>query len=306
MSISFQTIEWVVALQRLKSISKTAQSLYISEPALSKKIKKTEEELGYPLIERANNGCTLTKAGTILADKGIELLRRRDDILSEMEKAAESHARQSSVLRLGIANCYAETILPKFLPEFVMRNPEVKVELLINTTDALERMCIEGGVDLIVTQLESNDHRLRYEPILKEETVLYVPEKYKDIAELRSCMKKGSMPLSLLKHYPHAEVQGHARFISFAEPLYTEAEFKPRTVFRSESWPTILTLIEQGMCYTMMPDIFAAPASVKKIRIQSKLPTKRTVALAWQTQRELPEQFRKFICLTQQMLSEQK
>ena len=112
------------------------------------------------------------------------------------------------------------------------------------------------------------------------------------------------MPLNLLKNYPHAEVQGHARFISFAEPLYAEAEFKPQTVFRSESWPTILTLIEQGMCYTVMPDIFAvSPELVRMVHIQSKLPTHRTIALAWQTQKELPAQFQQFIRLTQELLS---
>ena len=304
MSISFQTIEWVIALQRLKSISKTAQSLYISEPALSKKIKKTEDELGYALIERTNNGCMLTNAGAILAEQGKELLKRRDAILSEMEKSAASRTKQTSVLRLGIANCYAETILPKFLPEFVMQHPDVKVELLINRTDILERMCIDGQVDLIVTQMESNDYRLEYAPIMKEETVLYIPAKYTEIPELSDAIAAGVMPLNLLKNYPHAEVQGHARFISFAEPLYAEAEFKPQTVFRSESWPTILTLIEQGMCYTVMPDIFAvSPELVRMVHIQSKLPTHRTIALAWQTQKELPAQFQQFIRLTQELLS---
>lgn len=304
MSLTFHTIELVIALQQHRSISKAAKSLYISEPALSKQIKKIETELDFPLIERKSTGCSLTTAGRLLAEKGEQLLLERDSLLREIHKIAETSSQPPKTLRLGLANCYAEALLHKFLPHYIQQYPDVKVELLINRTDILEKMCIEDSVDLIFTQLEPYNFHLKYTPVMKEETVLYIPSGYSDIAQFESYISKGSIPLKVLKGYPHAELIGHKRFFAFSEPLYVEAGFQPNTVFRSENWSTVLELIKQNMCYTIMPDIFDVSAdNVHMLHIESTLPTTRTLALAHKADKRLPAEWQALVELTKSLLS---
>ncbi len=296
MEINFQVIELVLAVQKYKSLSKVAQAMCISEPALSKQVKRYEDALGYPLLVRKSNGCELTKVGMHVATKGVELLKMRDSLMSDIALIAKSLEHREVVLRFGLANCYAEALLNRFLPKYVSKYPNVKVELVINTTDTLETMCINDELDLILTQKEYCDSRLNCIDICKEETVVYLPSKYQSNPELKEYCDKGEIPLKALETFPMAAGQGHARFLSFANQYYEEANFKPNIIFQSESWPTIISLIKNKMCYSVMPDIFDVTSNdILKLHIESKYPTSRTLVLAYKQRSFLPEEWNNFI-----------
>lgn len=297
MTFSFETIELILALKKHNSMSKAANSLYISEPALSKQLRKIEKELGYDLVIRTNNGCSLTKAGEVLASKGIKIIKQRDILLNEMADIARVSENSNNKLRFGLANCYSETILAKFLPEYITKYPNINVELLINKTDVLEKMCLENEVDIILTQAEYCDNRLETKELTKENIVVLLPIKYSKDKKLKEYCVKGSIPLKVLENYPNAECQGHERFQNFLKRYYDEVSFKPNVVFQSESWTTIIPLIQNEMCYCIMPDIFDLSNDNKiiKLRIDSKLPTSRTLALAYKSRNKLRKEWQSFI-----------
>ena len=58
-------LEYVIAIAEEKSLSKAAERLYLSQPALSQRLKKLEDELGTPLFLREKNGLSITDAGRI-------------------------------------------------------------------------------------------------------------------------------------------------------------------------------------------------------------------------------------------------
>lgn len=58
-------IEYVIAIAEEKSLSKAAERLYLSQPALSQRLKKLEDELGTPLFVRGKDGLSITDAGRI-------------------------------------------------------------------------------------------------------------------------------------------------------------------------------------------------------------------------------------------------
>lgn len=295
MKISFQTIEIILTIQKCNSISKAAKELYISEPALSKQIKRYEDSLGYPLIKRTSSGCTLTEAGKILAKKGVEILKLKDNMLNDMDKISKQSLQFKKHLKFGIANCYSETLLTLFMPSFIKNYPDINVELLINKTDVLETMCINGDVDIILTQKEFCDPRLEFKEIFKEEIVVYIPFDYINKHELRPYIEKGTIPLKMLEHLPYAQGEGHSRFNIYSKQFYEEVSFNPNVVFQSESWLTILSLIENRMCYSIMPDIFNSNGKIIKLHIDSSLPTFRTLSLAYKSHNKLPDEWLSFI-----------
>ena len=304
MGISFETIELIIALKEHKSLSKTAQSLFISEPALSKKIKNTEEELGYRLVNRTPSGSTLTQPAKLLAEQGQTLIQMRDKLLLDMKAAADMAAAPARQLSLGIASCYAETLLPRFLPAFIKAYPDIKVDVYSTRTDILEKKCVAGEIDLIVTQTEPRNEMLEYYPLMTEETVIYLPASFAENPRLGRYIAKGKMPLRLLKNFPHAEVQGHVRFLDFVEPFYKEAKFNPNTIYRTENWSSVMQLIAQNLCYTVMLDVFDPKSDlVKKVRIDSKFSPYRTLALAHSKKRLLTGEWEVFIKLAQRLLS---
>lgn len=170
------------------------------------------------------------------------------------------------------------------------------MDIVINTTDTLEKMCINNELDIILTQKEYCDSRLNCIDLCKEETVVYLPRKYKTISELKAYFDSGKIPLKALESYPMAEGQGHARFQSFTKQYYSEVGLKPHIIFQSESWPTIISLIKNKMCYSVMPDIFdVSEDDIVKLHIDSKYPTSRTLVLAYKSRTSLPDEWKEFI-----------
>ena len=265
----------------------------MSEPALSKYIKRMEENLGQPLLERHPSGCTLTKAGELVANKGLSIIKMRDKLLNEIRDLPK---QKEKILRFGLANCYSETLLSQFLPYFVQEHPEVKVSLIINKTDVLESMCINGDIDIILTQEEYCDPRLDTTAICKEDIVIFLPETYHAHPDLSSYIQKGSIPLKSLKNYPCAEGNGHERFNRLVKQYYKEGGFQPNPIFKSESWSTILSLIPSNQYYCIMPDIFKTPSEgTIKLNIESQYRTHRTLSFGYQPRKTLPGIWQDFI-----------
>ncbi|MFR5732002.1 MAG: LysR family transcriptional regulator [Clostridium sp.] len=70
-------LEYVIAIAEEKSLSKAAERLYLSQPALSQRLKKLEDELGTPLFLREKNGLSITDAGRIYINGHILSCRSR-------------------------------------------------------------------------------------------------------------------------------------------------------------------------------------------------------------------------------------
>ena len=213
MSIDFRTIEIIIALKKYNSISKAAQNLYVSEPALSKQLKKIELALGYPLVKRSSIGVDLTEAGAILADKGAKLLETREIILDEMNDVMRPGISRKS-LRVGLASCYAETLIPRIVSEYLKEYPQFNAEMIIGKTNEIETMCVNKEVDLCLSQIEALNSKLNASEIAKEETVVYLPASYINDPLLTEHIKKGSIKLSLLGNYPHGK-NHHVRSLVF-------------------------------------------------------------------------------------------
>lgn len=296
-TLTFQAIELAQALQQYKSISNTARNLYLSEPALSKKFRRIERELGVPLLRRTTGGSTLTEAGFLLADKGTELLRMRDDLLAQLEQVGKRVPEPQEVLHLGISECYANTLLSVLLPRFLQQHPNLRLDLLTQPTDTLERYCLDGRVDLILTQKEACDSRLAGEALCAEQTRVYLSPNLASDPYLQPFFAAGHIKLRQLHTYPYVQIQGQERFSQYARQFFQEAGFVPKTVLASENWKTLLMFLENNSGYTVMPDFFAQGTDLLSLDLDSRLSATRHLMLGYLRHRKLPESCRDFIQL---------
>ena len=95
-------LEYMVAVAREGSVSKAAEEFYLSQPVLSRHIKKIEEELGTPLFVRKRSGLVLTDAGRIYISSAKMILHLESELENELremkermdnnEKNTDSHA----------------------------------------------------------------------------------------------------------------------------------------------------------------------------------------------------------------------
>src|SRR6476646_161814 len=110
---------------RCGSLSRAAEELYISQPAVSKHLASLEAELGQRLVTRGRNGAALTPAGQVLAD----YVLRAEALLANAGRAlAAGVEAESGTLAIAASGIPGTYLLPVLLAEFRERYPRVVLE----------------------------------------------------------------------------------------------------------------------------------------------------------------------------------
>ena len=127
------------------SISKAAERLFISQPAVSKSVKLLEDELGIRLFNRVSRGVELTDEGRLLYDH----LRKAFDTISKAEDELE-HISSLGIgeLRLGISTSLCRYILMPHLKSFIAENPHIKLTIDCHSTYNTIHQLQDGNIDV--------------------------------------------------------------------------------------------------------------------------------------------------------------
>ena len=116
-------LRYFLAVARELQVSRAAETLYISQPALSKQIRALERQLRVPLFDREPGGVRLTRAGA-------ELVPRAERIVAEWEAAKQALARASDcALVIGMQTSPGRGVLPKVCARLVRDCPEARLQL---------------------------------------------------------------------------------------------------------------------------------------------------------------------------------
>jgi len=129
------------------NFSKTADTLYISQPAVSMQIKKLEQDLGFKLFDKVGKNLYLNENGKLL-------YKYTKQIFSLIEEAETKLYIQNNTVRgsinIGASNTPGNYILPQILGEFKAMYPEVDTNLHIANTHEIERMIFSNELDFAV------------------------------------------------------------------------------------------------------------------------------------------------------------
>ncbi|WP_413785318.1 LysR family transcriptional regulator [Cognatiyoonia sp. IB215446] len=161
----------VLAIRQEGNFARAAATIGISQPALTARIRRLEEELDVRLFERGRHGARLTAAGSAFS----EAAERIVSIAEEAESAAKGAERGiGQSVRIGFTQISARTCLLPILHAFRDAHPLVRVQLRETTTVRLEALVAEDRLD--VALLHPPVHRdglaelhLRSCPILQVE-----------------------------------------------------------------------------------------------------------------------------------------
>ena len=120
--------DWLIlkTLYEKKNITKTAQSLYISQPSITKRIQQIENEYGRTLVVRGTKGVQFTPEGEYLAKCADEMLERFSQIKDQI---LNMNQEVSGTLRLGVSNYITRHKLPVLLRLFREQFPKVNYKV---------------------------------------------------------------------------------------------------------------------------------------------------------------------------------
>ncbi len=149
-NIPTDLLRTLVAVVDLRSFTKAAQSLGVTQPAVSAQIKRLQALLGYELLDKSAPGVSLTRRGEIVVAHAHRLLSVNDEIL---QLTNGNISRQ--ILRVGIPGDYSGSRIPWTLARFRLRWPDVGFIVCSGTSDNLFRDLRQGDLDVVMAVTET-------------------------------------------------------------------------------------------------------------------------------------------------------
>jgi DNA-binding transcriptional LysR family regulator len=160
---------------RLLSFTKAAESLHMTQPAVTFQVRQLEEQFNTRLFDRTHNRISLTEAG----QRVYEYADRIFDLYAEMENAVRDMTGEiSGMLVIGASTTIAEYMLPSLLGDFKKQYPDINVHLKVSNSDGIVSMVENNDIDLGVVEAPVLNKNLVVEECRKDRLVAIVPPQH--------------------------------------------------------------------------------------------------------------------------------
>jgi len=162
-------LEFFLKVVEEGSFSRAADVVCRTQPAVSIAIRRLEEEIEAPLLDRSQKTPTLTAAGEVVRDYAQRILALRDQA---RETVGQLRSLQQGCVRIGANESTSLYLLPQLILAFRDQYPDVKVELYRHSSERLPREVLNSNVDFAVLAFEPLDRDLECFCVLTDELVL--------------------------------------------------------------------------------------------------------------------------------------
>ncbi|MCK4258869.1 MAG: LysR family transcriptional regulator [Halanaerobiales bacterium] len=180
MSVNLEWYKVFYHAAKMRSFSKAAEELFISQPAVSQVIKQLEEELDCQLFLRIPRGVKLTREGELLfkyVEQAYNLIRTAE------KKICDINNLVSGEIKIGASDTLSKYYLLPYLEEFHQSYPEVKIQVTNRTTPETIKLLRTGNVDLGIVNLPLEDDHLIIKKGITIQDCFVADKKYKKLAE---------------------------------------------------------------------------------------------------------------------------
>ncbi len=139
-------LDWkiLILLYEKRSITKTAEAMYLTQSAVTKRLQNIENEWGIEVIRRSSQGVTFTEDGTYLVQRASIML----DFLQEIREHYAQKSSRKDALTIGIPNSFSRLYFPDVLSEYIERFDRLDIRLIPNSSEVILQKLLDGSVDL--------------------------------------------------------------------------------------------------------------------------------------------------------------
>ncbi|UJS28326.1 LysR family transcriptional regulator [Macrococcoides canis] len=226
----------LVALDEEETLRKAAETLYISQPAVSQRLKTIENDWGTEIFIRTKKKLIVTTHGEMIINHARKMLKEETN-LKEMIHSSEGVVNGN--LSIGVSSLIGQTILPAVLERFVHDYPNVKIQLQVGSSTRIMNNRHDFHVSVIRGTKIMNLHNER---LMQEKHYFIYPKSKKDV----------------LDTLPMIEFQADPVYLKEIEQWYTELfnkEYAPQ--IKTDQIATCKALLLSGVGMTVLPEIVA-------------------------------------------------
>jgi DNA-binding transcriptional LysR family regulator len=266
-----------VAVAELLSFRRAAERLHMAQPPLSVAIRKLEDELGAELFERRGRSIRLTAAG----DEALRIARRVLAEADELRQATRKAERgESGRVRVGFVGSATYALLPRLLPAFRARYPDIELVLQESNNLGLISQVENETLDLGLVRFPTGHASLlQYALIERDRFQAVLPLGHPLTAQATVTLK--ALAACPLIDYASTRVPGLHAMVMLA---FQHAGLSPRVAQEATQVQTVISLVESGLGVALVPSVSARLASRSVVfRPIHGLPASADIgiALAW-------------------------
>lgn len=245
-------LEYIVEIANMRSLSRAAENLYITQSTLSQYLSKLEAELGVRLFERKRNEMTLTPAGKLYVAACEEMLGRKKELYNQLADLAQGRTGSFS---LGFTPQWGAVAYSNIIGSFREAYPLVQVSVLEETASPLLHALQEGQVDMAIVPLAEDDTLPEGSIFLQtEELLLAIPKRRVEKLPLRESDDAfPSVEIPALAEEPMIFSKKGTTIRKLQEDCFRAKGITPNIILELNSHPASLIMVGQGVGSTFLP-----------------------------------------------------
>ncbi|MDQ1145656.1 DNA-binding transcriptional LysR family regulator [Bacillus sp. SORGH_AS 510] len=253
-----------IEVAKHKSITKAAENMHLSQPALSKSIISLEEELGMILIIRTNKTSDLTDAGKVV----LEYALRMTVLLDEMKTTLNDLTNLSrGQINIGLPPFIGSLFFPRVIAKFHQAFPNIELNITEYGGARVVKSVEEGEFELGVAVLPLDEQQFSVYPIVEEEMRLLV---YKDhhLATRKEVELKELMDEEFIFYHEEFALNQIMR------NHFIASGFEPKILFKSSQWDLMTEMVAANLGITILPQSIcnrAFNSDLKIIRLKNDI-----------------------------------
>lgn len=244
--------ETIYTILQQGTITRAADTLFISQSALSRRIITAEKELGFPLFDRTQKLLRLTPQGSIYLNASMKINNIYQAMLSEMQEISSG---DHGLIRLGLSISLSRGITHMFLPKFHAIFPNVELQLIEQASNKLEEMVYQNVVDVAIVHSRTSKE-LEYMEVTAMPVYLSVPEMYKDFSSLHRGVNHRTLDLITLSEYPFVLLKKSMSLRNLADTLFLRNNMEPKIAVETGSIEVADHLVQANIGFAFVPSAF--------------------------------------------------
>lgn len=242
--MEWQQLEYFQTVANMQHMTLAAETLKLTQPALSRSIARLESELGVPLFDRQGRSIVLNRYGQ-------GFLNHVNNILDEYEEAKREIRDiinpEKGEVSLGFLHTLGASYIPDLIKDFSRKYPGIKFQLHQNSTNILLNQLISGEIDLCMTSPTENMQQMKWTHLWSEELFVIVPAGH-HLAGLKK------IDLEQIADEPLISFKKGYGIRRITDDLLQKAGLTPRITFEGEEVHTVIGLVAAGLGVAFIPD----------------------------------------------------
>jgi len=241
-------LKYITVLAEEGNMTSAARKLFISQPSLSSMLSHLEQELGILLFDRDTDPLRPTYAGECYLAAAKEILDIQQGLYAQIHELRQANKGK---LIIGCGSRLLPVILPRLLPSFMKKYPEIQIQIIENRSNELKKMLDEGELDLMFVSRPLEAQDFGSVSLYSEDLLLYTPADFLTPDQINAL---GTVDLALLKDAPFA-LMNTSSVREMTDTIFQSYGFSPLVILESSSWEICISMVSAGIACTILPGL---------------------------------------------------